>query len=242
MTRAIGYPIVVRHLRDDIQVREPLRAEGLVVHSTANPGATDEDHFKWLDAARRHGWTHYFVDWDSISQIVPEGLVAPGQGPTANGTRLSMELCEPSTKLPWAEQVRQFNEVWARGVWLAADIMFRYGWGMDRLEDHATVSKRHPNETDHVDPGPFFARFGRTWGQFVDAVREQLAKLRRGYPEAAPWQYDPVRRLQEAGLLHDLRHPRQPVEWWELGFMLERVREATAREVLEALRSSTIVK
>lgn len=242
MTTVAGYPILVRHLRPDILVREPVTPNCLVIHSTANPGATDEAHYKWLDGARRHGWANYYLDWDSISQLVPEGMLAPAQGPTFNARALSIELCEPPTNIPLAEQRQMFEEVWRRGVWLAADILFRYGWELHQMLSHADVSRMHPTETDHTDPIAFFARFGRTWAQFQAAVADALEERHRDHPDAEPWQYDPVRRLQEAGLLHDLRHPRQPVEWWELGFMLERIREATAREVLEALRSSTIVK
>lgn len=214
--------ILERLLRDELQERIPLRATRLVIHSTANPGATDETHFKWLDADRRHGWAHYYLDWDSISQLVPEGLIAPAQGPTANQDSISIELCEPASNIPAAEQRRLFDAVWARGAWLAADILLRYGWGIDRLQNHADITQQNPTETDHTDPLPLLRRFGKTWAQFVYAAAKLVDEGRQQYPAAAPWQESLIDQMVAAGQLNQRRHPLQPVVWWELAAMLQR--------------------
>lgn len=220
------YPILQRWLKEAIQERTPVTPTRLVIHSTANPGASDENHFLWLDAARRHGWANYYLDHDSISQVVPEGLKAPAQGPTYNAMSLSIELCEPATTLPWAEQVRRFDETWKRGVWLSADILFRHGWPITAMVGHFEVSQQVPNETDHTDPLPFFKRFGKTWTDWRADVAKALEERKRGYPTEAPeWKWQAVRDLVGMGLLHDMRHPLQPVEWWELALMLARVRQ-----------------
>lgn len=231
-----AYPIFVRHLRDEIQERKPIRPARLVIHSTANPGATDEDHFRWLDGARRHGWANYYLDHDSISELVPEGMLAPAQGPTANSDSISIEMCEPATTLPWAEQVRQFQETWNRAVWLSADILHRYGWGVDKLYAHFEISQLYPKETNHTDPQGFFARYGRSWVQFKAEVAQLLEEMHSQYPKPADWQYEPMQWLQQEGLLHTMRHPRQPVEWWELGYMLQRIKDRAVQEAMEQLR------
>jgi hypothetical protein len=209
------YQILERFLREDIQERTPLQATRLVIHSTANPGATDEGHFSWLDQERQHGWAHFYADWNSISQLVPEGFVAPAQGSTANRDSISIEMCEPSTKLSWAERLDQFNKVWDRTVWLAADILYRYGWDTRALYNHAMISQLYPNDTDHTDPIAFFQTYNKTWNDFVSAVSNTLLGFGKA-PEPAAWQTAYVTRALADKRLTTARHPLDPVTWWEL--------------------------
>jgi hypothetical protein len=213
------YQVFDRLLQEELQDRIPLEAKRLVIHSTANPGVGDEAHFKWLNQARRHGWAHYYLDWDSISRLVPEGMVAPAQGPTANRDSISIEICEAP-----AGQTDEFLEAWERAVWLAADILDRYGWETDVLFSHADISKRYPAETDHTDPIAYFAQFGRSFSDFTADVAAAL-KQRRELPPAEDWQEQLIDQLITEGLLTERRHPNQPVVWWELAAMLLRVRQ-----------------
>lgn len=206
------YQVLQRFLQEDLQERTPLTATRLVAHSTANPGATDEGHFRWLDSARQHGWAHYYLDWDSISQLVPEGFVGPANGPTANADSISFEMCEPAAG---PNATAQFLQVWNRAVWLAADILHRYGWGIDRLFSHADISRLYPQDTDHQDPIAFLAQYGRTWDQFKSDVATALFGIGR-LPTPAPWQDVLMDQMLQAGLLQQRRHPMQPVLWWEL--------------------------
>lgn len=202
------YLIQQRLLRNEFQERMPLQATRLVVHSTANPGVGDESHFSWLDSARQPGWAHYYLDWNSISQVAPEGFVAPAQGPHANRDSISFEICEAVT-------ADQFQQAWDRAVWLAADILSRYGWRVDRLFSHADISRLYPQDTDHTDPIGYFAKWGKTWPQFQANVSAALA-ARSTYPAAETWQEDCVTQLMNAGMLHQRRPANQPVLWWEL--------------------------
>jgi hypothetical protein len=211
------YQILERLLKDELQERIPLQARYLVIHSTANPSVGDEAHFKWLDSARQDGWAHYYLDWDSISQLVPEGLVAPAQGPNGNKAAISIEICEGTSQA-------QFDEAWKRAVWLAADIMHRYNWPMGCLYSHADITKMYPQDTDHTDPIAFFQKFGKRWEDFIQDVRAQLDILNRTYPPADPWREDIITELMKTGLLSQRRHPNQPVLWWEEATMLLKLR------------------
>jgi hypothetical protein len=226
------YPVFQRLLDDAIQERIPIQPEYLVIHSTANPGVGDESHYKWLNSARQHGWANYYGDWDSISLVVPEGMMAPAQGPSANKKAISYEICEPDTKLAWAEQVRQFTEAWNRAVWTAADICWRMGWPTDKIKSHADISKLYPSETDHQDPIAFFARYGKSFPDFRGAVSAKLVEWSTAYGQADDWQYKAVQDLtqikvtidgKEQSFLQTVRHPYQPVQWWEFALMLQRV-------------------
>ena len=217
------YQVLERYLREELQERVPLKARRLVIHSTANPGVGDEAHYKWLDGARRHGWAHYYLDADSISQLVPEGLVAPAQGPTANADSISIEICEakPGDR-------NEFIASWDRAVWLAADVIRRYGWTIDALCSHADISRQYPSETDHTDPLAYFQSFGRSWANFKADVAStlELASSEEGIlPAPAAWQEQAIDDLMSAGLLQNRRHPNQVVRWWELALMLQRVRQ-----------------
>lgn len=211
-----GYPILTNWLRESIQDLEPIVPECFVVHSTANPGAGDEAHVKWLNSARQHGWANYYGDHDSIRQVVPEGWRAPAQGPTYNRKAISYEMCEPAMSLPWSEQLRRFQETWKRAVWCAAWTLWRYGWGTDKLIAHFQISRELPGETDHMDPIEFFRRYTRSWDDFVTEVGALLDEMNGALPKAAAWQEALITQMLDAGLLSQRRHPLEPVEWWEL--------------------------
>lgn len=216
------FEVLERFLDDSILEKTPLQAKFLVIHSTANPGASDEDHFSWLNRQRRHGWAHYYLDADSISQMVPEGFVAPAQGQTMNRQAISAEICEPPANLPWAEQVRLFALTWEKATWLAADILYRKGWSVDRIRSHLEVSRMYPNETDHTDPIGFFARYGKTWEDFLRDTEAELRAMGEP-PTAELWQQELMDEFLATGLINQARHPRQPVEWWELGAVATRL-------------------
>lgn len=220
-----SYPVLQNFLRESIQDLEPVVPEVFVVHSTANPGAGDETHVKWLNSARQHGWANYYLDHDSIRQVVPEGWRAPAQGPTYNRKALSLEMCEPATNLPWTERTRQFNETWDRAVWLVAWTCHRYGWTVDHVMSHADVSAAAPAETDHTDPIAFLNQYGRTWSQFVAAVQATLSRLNGALPQAEAWQDGYITALMDAGLLSQRRHANQPVVWWEMAAQNLKLRE-----------------
>lgn len=219
----MSYVILERLLKEELQERLPLKADCLVTHSTANPGVGDENHFKWLDADRRHGWAHFYVDDDSISQLVSEGFMGPAQGPTMNLRALSVEMCEPSVKLPMDKRVQLFNETWKRTIWLEANILFRYGWPISALWSHAMVSTKYPQDTDHQDPLAFFATYGKKWDNFVSDVQVELDKYTK-LPDPAAWQTQIIDSALTDGLIHERRHPLQVVTWWEFLIMLQRTR------------------
>jgi hypothetical protein len=231
----VDYPIFDRWLDPSIQEQVPIQPTMLVIHSTANPGVGDEAHFKWLNSARQHGWANYYLDWDSISRLVPEGMLAPAQGPSGNKQAISIEICEPDLKASATVQAQQFQEAWDRAVWLTATICFRYSWATDKVFSHADIAKMYPAETDHQDPIAFFARYGKTFPDFRGAVQELLVKWSTAYGQAADWQYKAVQDLCNMKVtidgvtqpfLQTARHPLQPVTWWEHAIMLQRVLQA----------------
>lgn len=156
----LNRPIHYNHNNTD------LHPQGVVIHSTATPEATDENEVAFFDACNRNASAHYVLDYDSISRLIDEHEVAWHAGPSANRRFIGIELCE-------FREAAKFTEVWKRAVWLTADICKRYGFGVDKVFSHREISEMY-HETDHTDPDGYFAANGKTWAQFKADVATEL--------------------------------------------------------------------
>jgi N-acetylmuramoyl-L-alanine amidase CwlA len=146
-----------------------LNVQGLVIHDTDNEGATAMNHFTYFNGGNRNASAHYFVDWldtNYIIRTIPESEQAWHVGPTGNSKFLGIELC-------MAKNAADFQKVWDRGVWLAADILKRHGLGVETMHSHKWVSDTW-HESDHQDPVDYFKQYGKTYEQFVAAVASAL--------------------------------------------------------------------
>lgn len=152
----------------------PLTPQGVVVHSTANPGATAEDHWRYWSSADRQSSAHYVVDWERILRLIPENEIAWHAGTTANRTYMGIEMAEPK---PGPDAIAQFSRVWDNTIWLLADVCRRYGWQPtpDRVLSHADISRMYPAETDHQDPIGYLATYGKTMDDLRAAVAQTLS-------------------------------------------------------------------
>lgn len=140
--------------------------DGLVIHSTATPGATAKqirDFFELNPLVEASA--HMAVDWTEARVMIPL-LTAPEiawhAGPTANHRFLSIETCEP------AGAMGVFDLTYDRLLVTAATICEHYRWPIDdaHVWSHKRVSDTF-KETDHQDPIAFFASHGKTWEQFM---------------------------------------------------------------------------
>lgn len=167
----MNYPVIEKLIHNN-RSHKPLKPEGIVVHSTATPGATDEAEQLYFDNGHWGASAHYFADWDSITRLIPENEQAWHAGPTANSKFLSIEMCEPKEYDP-----AKFFAVWERVVWFVADCCLRYGWGVDYIWSHDLVSKKW-RESNHTDPTGYLLKYGRNWDQLIKAVSNMMAVLR----------------------------------------------------------------
>ncbi|HEU4963161.1 MAG TPA: N-acetylmuramoyl-L-alanine amidase [Bacilli bacterium] len=183
----MSYSILARPIRYNHDGTK-LVPQGVVIHSTATPEATDEDEIAYFNAANRDSSAHYFIDDDSISRAIAEGEVAWHAGSTANHKYIGLELCE-------FRDEKKFLEVWKRAVWLTADICRRYGFGVDNVFSHREISATY-HETNHTDPDGYFAAHGKTWAQFKADVQAALREVTKanttGVPAPAPLTYTVV--------------------------------------------------
>ena len=158
--------------REHNRLGTPLNAQGMVMHGTDTPGATDENESTYFHTGYRASSATVFIDWDSITQNIPDNEQSWGAGPTANGLYLNCELCQPASHDP-----AKFAEVWKRGVWYAAFKFFKGGWSTGPgLWSHAGMSNKY-HETDHQDPIAYFAEYGKTFADFVSDVDAMMLAM-----------------------------------------------------------------
>jgi len=182
-----------------------LAPQGLTIHETATPGATAANESAYFHNAYRSASAHFFVDSSYIIQIIPENEVAWHAGPTANTRFLSIEMCHFTDE-------ERFAEVWARTVWLAADICNRYGFdpsNFDQLNTHAWVSEQW-GETDHTDPTGYFSAHGKTWANFVNEVKYEMGALK----VAESWKLKIIGDAKTAGLITEDHDPDETAPKW----------------------------
>lgn len=133
----------------------------VVIHNTANdaPAANEIAYMRRND---NEVSVHYAVDEKEIVQGIPENRNAwhAGDGGKGKGNRygIAIEIC-------WSKSGgEKFIAAEKNAAELAADILKRYGWGVDHLKKHQDFNgKDCPHRT--IDLG---------WQRFVDMVQDCL--------------------------------------------------------------------
>lgn len=146
-----------------------ISAQYLVVHSTANPGATAANHRDyWTRMGNNSTMAHWVLDWTdggTVYQMAPSSALVWHVG---NGNRYSVgiELCE-------ATNATDFYTVFDQGARWCADFLSSRGWGIDRMVSH-NEARTIWGGTDHTDPLPYFSRYGESWESFESRVQYYL--------------------------------------------------------------------
>lgn len=140
----------------------------VVIHETANPGATARNHRDLWSRDDTYA-VHYVGDWTGdVYHCVPENRMCWQVG-NGNPYVIGIELCH-------ATNAADFARVWEVGVEWAAWQLSKRGWGTDRLLSHYDCTRRWGG-SDHTDPIGYFEEYGRSWSQFVADV---AARMRGG--------------------------------------------------------------
>lgn len=168
----MSYPITEQLISFN-RSEETLNYQGIVIHSTATPGATAQNEHDYFNSGDRQASAHGFIDWTQIIRTIPENEVSWGCGPTGNHKYLNYEMCEPAGYDP-----AKFQEVWNRTVWLVAEACVRNNWGTGpNVFSHRGVSLAY-HETNHTDPIQFLAKYGKTWDELLAAIDAEIEVLR----------------------------------------------------------------
>lgn len=173
----------------------PLAAQGVAIHETATPGATAANEATYFSSGVRKASAHYFVDYGSIIQLIPENEVAWHAATTANSLYVSIELCH-------FDDPARFQAIWQRGVWLCADICHRHGFSPDTsVVSHAWISDRWHQST-HTDPLSYFSTHSKTFQDFVNDVKGALAALTSPTPAPQPQPQPPATTTEMKSVLY----------------------------------------
>ncbi len=139
----------------------------IVVHNTANDASADQE-IRYMNKSSAEGGKqvsyHYAVDDIEAVQGLPENRNGwhAGDGGNGKGNRegIAIEICYSKSggdKFVKAEQ---------NAVELIADILKRYGWGIDKVTKHQDYSGKYcPHRT--LDMG---------WDRFINMIKEKLSE------------------------------------------------------------------
>lgn len=139
----------------------------IVIHNTANDASADNE-IKFMKKSEKQGGRqssfHYAVDDIEIVQGLLENRNAwnAGDGTNGKGNRegIAIEICYSKSGGD------RFIKAEKNAAELTADILKRYGWGIDRVTKHQDYSGKYcPHRT--LDMG---------WARFIDLVKAALGE------------------------------------------------------------------
>jgi N-acetyl-anhydromuramyl-L-alanine amidase AmpD len=157
---------------------------GLVIHWTANEGkgANAVANRNYFNKPTTEASAHYIVDDKQIVRCLPENEMAYHVGAKQykreavaklssypNNCTIGIEMCVNADG--------NFQETYRRTVELAADILKRYGWGVDRLWRHFDITGK--NCPAYFVSDDFARKYtgltaAQAWAKFKEDVQKNL--------------------------------------------------------------------
>lgn len=141
-------------------------AQYLVIHETANPGASAYNHTIYWRNNPAYA-VHYVMELDG-SVVYHTMYDDRNAWHVGNGNYQTVGI-----ELAHAISQSQFDNQWNEAVKWAGDYLKSRGWGIDRLLSHDEC-RMIWGGTDHTDPTGYFAQYGRSWSQFEAAVADYM--------------------------------------------------------------------
>lgn len=140
----------------------------LVVHETANPGASAANHVQyWRNNQPNVTMAHYVMELDGsvVYHTQQDNKIAWHVG-NGNYATVGIELAHATNR---SDFLKQFDEA---AQW-CADYLTSRGWGIDRLLTHQECAGIWGG-TDHTDPLGYFHKYAKTWGEFEALVSSKM--------------------------------------------------------------------
>jgi N-acetylmuramoyl-L-alanine amidase CwlA len=139
-----------------------MTASRIVVHNTAND-ATARNEIAYMISNNQEVSFHYAVDDKEVVQGIPENRNAwhSGDGANGKGNRegIAIEICYSKSGGD------RFTQAEKNAVELIADILKRYGWGVDRVTKHQDYNGKYcPHRT--LDQG---------WDRFIKMIEAKMS-------------------------------------------------------------------
>jgi hypothetical protein len=143
-----------------------LNAFYLVIHETANPGASAYNHTLLWSRDDTYAVHHVMeLDGSTVYNTVPENRLCWHVG-NGNGYTIGIELAHATNAADFAKQ-------WGEAVKWTGDELRAHGWDTSRLLSHYEAARRWGG-SDHTDPNGYFRAYGKTWLEFKQDVSAYL--------------------------------------------------------------------
>lgn len=143
-----------------------LNAQYLVIHETANPGASAWNHVLYWRGNDTYAVHHVMeLDGSTVYNTVAENRLCWHVG-NGNYATIGIELAHATNASDFAKQ-------WNEAVKWAGDELRAHGWDTSRLLSHYEAAQRWGG-SDHTDPNGYFRTYGKTWAEFKQAVAAYL--------------------------------------------------------------------
>lgn len=143
-----------------------LNAQYLVIHETANPGASAWNHVLYWRGNDTYAVHHVMeLDGSTVYNTVPENRLCWHVG-NGNYATVGIELAHATNASDFAKQ-------WNEAVKWAGDELRAHGWDTSRLLSHYEAAQRWGG-SDHTDPNGYFRQYGKSWYEFKQAVAAYL--------------------------------------------------------------------
>lgn len=137
------------------------------VHCTDNydDGADAAAHARYWAGDGAPNAVHLVVDDTVCYQCVPYDRKCWQVG-NANYRVEGIEIC-------CTHDHDKFIKIWANAVDVVSQRLQAHGWGVDQMHSHKYYSETYGG-SDHTDPDDYFEMHGKSWADFVAAVRAAL--------------------------------------------------------------------
>lgn len=131
----------------------------LVIHETADPGATADQLMAYWRSNPNAYVVHYTMDLDGdvVYHAMADNRKAWHIG-NGNSYTVGIELCHATNQA-------DFNKQWNEAVKWAGDYLHKRGWSVNQMISHNEARLKWGG-TDHTDPNSYFESYGKSWAQF----------------------------------------------------------------------------
>ena len=143
-----------------------LNPDYLVIHETANPGASAYNHYQLYSRGYSYA-VQYVMELDGsvVYHTMADNRKAWAAG-NGNSRCVNIELAHATNRA-------DFDKQWNEAVKWAGDYLNKRGWGIDRMISHNDARLRWGG-SDHTDPLGYFMTYGKSWNMFKAAVRDYM--------------------------------------------------------------------
>ncbi len=163
---------------DCYKSNKPLLPIGIMVHSTATPGAMAKNFLKSWNVAKPNNkqvCVHAFIDNTGIYQTLPWQIRAwhcgSGSKGSGNNTHIGFEICEPKDLLDGI----YFESIWKQSTKLCTDLCKQFNISPDNIICHSEAYKLGI-ASNHADVMHWFPRHNKTMEDFRNEVKRLIAE------------------------------------------------------------------